>query len=78
MQTCAKERARTDTCPCSQVRGHLFKFLHNGLRTHPHLRDELLLARSLEEMASVSNRLEAAGWEQPNFHHPSGGERLEF
>ena len=27
------------------ARGHLFKILHHGLRSHPELREELLLAR---------------------------------
>ena len=63
------------------VRGHLFKFLHNGLREHTDMRDELLLARTLPEMGSVVERMEAAGWTQPNFHAAAagaaGGEREE-
>jgi hypothetical protein len=50
------------------VRGHLFKLLHHGLRTHTHLRDELLVAPSLKEMSDVVGKLDGAGWDMPNFH----------
>lgn len=50
------------------VRGHLFKILHNGLSQHPSLRDELLLARTLSEITAVVDKLDAAGWDMPNFH----------
>ena len=54
------------------VRGHLFKMLHNGLRQHTELRDELLLAHTLEEMRSVLRKMEVAGWDMPNFHLEAG------
>ena len=55
------------------VRGHLFKLLHHGLRTHTDLRDELLLAQSLEEMGHVVAKLDGAGWDMPNFHAGAAG-----
>jgi tRNA-dihydrouridine synthase 1 len=58
----------------SIVRGHLFKFLHNGLREHADLRDELLVAGGLSEMGAVCERLAARGWRKPNFHAGDSGE----
>ncbi len=57
--------------PCkgaAMVRGHLFKLLHNGLREHVDLRDELLVARSLDGMRAVVDRLAERRWHQPAFH----------
>ena len=53
-----------------QVRGHLFKLLHEGLRTHVDLRDKLLVAGTLNEMRSVCTELKTAGWDQQRFHTP--------
>jgi tRNA-dihydrouridine synthase 1 len=61
-------RAHPPTKGVAMVRGHLFKLLHNGLRLHPEMRDELLITRTLTEMEDVTERLAAKGWEQPAFH----------
>ena len=71
-------RTHPPTKGAAMVRGHLFKFLHNGLRTHTDLRDELLLASSLDELDGVVNKLEDTGWEQPMFHAEGGGSRLDL
>lgn len=62
----------------SMVRGHLFKLLHNGLQNHTLLREELLVASSLDEVRDIVKRLDAIGWDMPNFHHADPGmEQLE-
>ena len=60
-------RRYLDACsahpPCKgapMARGHLFKLLHNGLREHTALRDELLLAKSLHDMRRVVDKLVSA------------------
>lgn len=52
------------------ARSHLFKLLHSGLREHVELRDAVLEARSLGDLAEAVERLEVAGWAQPKFHTP--------
>ena len=42
--------------------------IHNGLRSHTDLRDELLLAGTLGDMEGVVGKLADRGWEQPAFH----------
>ena len=41
---------------------------HQGLRQHPTLRDELLCTRSLAQLREVLDRVDAAGWQMPQFH----------
>jgi tRNA-dihydrouridine synthase 1 len=52
------------------ARSHLFKLLHAGLRDRVELREAVLEARSLNDLAAAVERLEMAGWEQPRFHTP--------
>jgi len=62
----------------AMMRGHLFKILHGGLRSHPEVRDKLLLSRSLVEMRAVADELAAIGWEQPRFHTPDARPELSW
>jgi len=60
------------------VRGHLFKILHRGLVQHIDLREDLLVAQSLDEVRDIVERLSAVGWDMPNFHLlDQGMENLE-
>ncbi|KAL3918225.1 MAG: hypothetical protein SGPRY_006099 [Prymnesium sp.] len=52
----------------AMMRPHLFKLLHNGLKSHTHLRDELLTCNTLPELRDLVRRLEVEEWEQPKFH----------
>ena len=52
------------------LRPHLFKFLHHGLKTHTHLRDELLVSNGVDELREVVHQLAACEWQQPAFHTP--------
>ena len=62
----------------AMARGHLFKMLHNGLKTHPHMRDALLDAGSIDEARRVTRELAALRWEQPRFHTPEARGELSW
>ena len=52
----------------AEARSHLFKMLHAGLHAHAHLRDDLLAARSYDELRAVADAVKARSWAQPAFH----------
>lgn len=52
----------------AMMRPHLLKMLHNGLRCHEHLRDELLCSNHIDDYRQIVEMLVNVGWEQPAFH----------